>query len=84
MVRTCFLVPGFNEASGNLDLQPFARSTESNPNSSPCYVSSILARPCAEFEIASHGVNHDLYREGGSSCFGGRWRLLSRFLSRFF
>jgi dihydrolipoamide dehydrogenase len=25
MVRTYWLVPGFNEASGNLDLQPFAR-----------------------------------------------------------
>lgn len=22
MVRTCFFVPGFNEASGNLGLQP--------------------------------------------------------------
>jgi pyruvate/2-oxoglutarate dehydrogenase complex dihydrolipoamide dehydrogenase (E3) component len=26
MVRTYWLVPGFNEASGNLDLQPFART----------------------------------------------------------
>ncbi len=26
MVRTYWLVPGFNEASGNLDLQPFARA----------------------------------------------------------
>jgi hypothetical protein len=25
MVRTYWLVPVFNEASGNLDLQPFAR-----------------------------------------------------------
>ena len=25
MVRTYWLVPGFNEASGNLDLRPFAR-----------------------------------------------------------
>jgi hypothetical protein len=25
MVRTYWFVPGFNEASGNLDLQPFAR-----------------------------------------------------------
>ena len=25
MVRTYWLVPGFNEASGNLDQQPFAR-----------------------------------------------------------
>jgi hypothetical protein len=31
VVRTCFFVPVFNEASGNLDLQPFARSTESIP-----------------------------------------------------
>jgi hypothetical protein len=37
MVRTYWLVPVFNEASGNLDLQPFAR----RPNRSlspPCYV----------------------------------------------
>ena len=26
MVRTYWLVPVFNEASGNLDLQPFARN----------------------------------------------------------
>ena len=26
MVRTYWFVPGFNEASGNLDLQPFART----------------------------------------------------------
>ena len=26
MVRTYWLVPGFNEASDNLDLQPFART----------------------------------------------------------
>jgi len=31
MVRTYWLVPGFNEASGNLDLQPFARATTSKP-----------------------------------------------------
>ncbi len=31
MVRTYWLVPVFNEASGNLDLQPFARSTKSKP-----------------------------------------------------
>ena len=31
MVRTYWFVPGFNEASGNLDLQPFARATTSNP-----------------------------------------------------
>ena len=29
MVRTYWLVPGFNEASGNLDLQPFARTMSS-------------------------------------------------------
>jgi len=28
MVRTYWLVPGFNEASGNLDLQPFARTDQ--------------------------------------------------------
>jgi hypothetical protein len=26
MVRTYWFLPGFNEASGNLDLQPFART----------------------------------------------------------
>ncbi len=31
MVRTYWLVPVFNEASGNLDLQPFARSATSKP-----------------------------------------------------
>jgi hypothetical protein len=31
MVRTYWLVPGFYEASGNLDLQPFARATTSKP-----------------------------------------------------
>ena len=31
MVRTYWLVPVFCEASGNLDLQPFARSTTSKP-----------------------------------------------------
>jgi hypothetical protein len=28
MVRTYWLVPVFNEASGNLDLQPFARTDQ--------------------------------------------------------
>ena len=31
MVRTYWLVPVFNEASGNLDLQPFARTATSKP-----------------------------------------------------
>ena len=31
MVRTYWFFPGFNEASGNLDSQPFARSTTSKP-----------------------------------------------------
>jgi hypothetical protein len=42
MVRTYWLVPVFNEASGNLDLQLSAR----RPNrclSAPCYVQEILA-----------------------------------------
>jgi hypothetical protein len=42
MVRTYWLVPVFNEASGNLDLQLSAR----RPNrclSAPCYVQAILA-----------------------------------------
>ena len=38
MVRTYWLVPVFYEASGNLDLQPIARTTKSNPISPPCYV----------------------------------------------
>jgi hypothetical protein len=38
MVRTYWFFPGFYEASGNLDLQPFARSTTSMPMSPPCYV----------------------------------------------
>lgn len=28
MVRTYWLVPGFNEASDNLDLRPFARTDQ--------------------------------------------------------
>ncbi len=32
MVRTYWLVPGFNEASGNLDLQLNARTAKSKPN----------------------------------------------------
>jgi hypothetical protein len=42
MVRTYWLVPGFNEASGNLDLQLDAR----RPNrclSAPCYVEGMVA-----------------------------------------
>jgi hypothetical protein len=31
MVRTYWFFPVFNEASGNLDLQPFAQMTESIP-----------------------------------------------------
>jgi hypothetical protein len=31
MVRTYWFFPVFYEASGNLDLQPFARSTTSKP-----------------------------------------------------
>jgi len=31
MVRTYWFFPVFNEASGNLDLQPFARMTTSIP-----------------------------------------------------
>jgi hypothetical protein len=42
MVRTYWLVPVFNEASGNLDLQLGAR----RPNrclSAPCYVEQMVA-----------------------------------------
>jgi hypothetical protein len=31
MVRTYWFFPVFNEASGNLDLRPFARMTKSMP-----------------------------------------------------
>jgi hypothetical protein len=36
MVRTYWLVPGFNEASGNLDLQPFARVDHVEACRPPC------------------------------------------------
>ena len=39
MVRTYWLVPVFYEASGNLDLQPFARTTTSKP------VAPVLCAP---------------------------------------
>ena len=42
MVRTYWLVPVFNEASGNLDLQPFARIDQIEAMSSPCYVLVIV------------------------------------------
>ena len=38
MVRTYWFVPVFNEASGNLDLQPFARIDRRRSLSPPCYV----------------------------------------------
>ena len=45
MVRTYWFVPVFNEASGNLDLQPFARADHVESKSSPCSVlRGILAR----------------------------------------
>jgi hypothetical protein len=42
MVRTYWLVPGFNEASGNLDLQPFARATTSKPVAPVLCLASIV------------------------------------------
>jgi hypothetical protein len=42
MVRTYWLVPVFNEASGNLDLQLSARRPD-RCLSAPCYVRVILA-----------------------------------------
>ncbi len=47
MVRTYWLVPGFNEASGNLDLQPFARIDHveaCRPRALLSYVGSIVRR----------------------------------------
>ena len=38
MVRTYWFFPVFSEASGNLDLQPFARIDRVEAKSSPCYV----------------------------------------------
>ena len=43
MVRTYWLVPVFNEASGNLDLQPDRTDDQIESNSPPCYVQAILA-----------------------------------------
>ncbi len=47
MVRTYWFVPGFNEASGNLDLQPFARID---------HVEACRPRACC-FEL--YAVGHD-------------------------
>ena len=38
MVRTYWLVPVFNEASGNLDLQPDRTDDQIEAKSPPCYV----------------------------------------------
>jgi pyruvate/2-oxoglutarate dehydrogenase complex dihydrolipoamide dehydrogenase (E3) component len=43
MVRTYWLVPVFNEASGNLDLQPFARIDHVEACRPPCYVHRLYA-----------------------------------------
>jgi pyruvate/2-oxoglutarate dehydrogenase complex dihydrolipoamide dehydrogenase (E3) component len=42
MVRTYWFVPGFNEASGNLDLQPFARIDHVEACRPRAYCSSIV------------------------------------------
>ena len=44
MVRTYWLVPGFNEASGNLDLQPFARIDQVEACHPRAYVHPIVLR----------------------------------------
>ena len=38
MVRNYGFLPVFNEASGNLGLQPFARVDHVETRSAPCYV----------------------------------------------
>ena len=43
MVRTYWLVPVFNEASGNLDLQPGHTDDQIESNSAPCYVHLMVA-----------------------------------------
>ena len=47
MVRTYWLVPVFNEASGNLDLQPDRTDDQIEAKSPPCYVPSMVARAAA-------------------------------------
>jgi hypothetical protein len=42
MVRTYWFLPVFNEASGNLDLQPFARNDHVEACRPPCYVLPIV------------------------------------------
>ena len=44
MVRTYWLVPVFNEASGNLDLQPFARTATSKPVGPRAMYAQMVAR----------------------------------------
>ena len=41
MVRTYWLVPVFNEASGNLDLQPKRTNDQIECLSAPCYVQAF-------------------------------------------
>jgi hypothetical protein len=41
MVRTYWLVPVFNEASGNLDLQPDRTDDQIEAESPPCYVKQV-------------------------------------------
>ena len=53
MVRTYWLVPVFNEASGNLDLQPDRTDDQVESNSAPCYVQAILASARG---VARHGA----------------------------
>ena len=44
MVRTYWLVPVFNEASGNLDLQPVRTNSRIESKSAPCYVCHAFYR----------------------------------------
>ncbi len=45
MVRTYWLVPVFNEASGNLDLQPDRTDDQIESNFGPVLCAGILAGP---------------------------------------
>ena len=59
MVRTYWLVPVFNEASGNLDLQPDRTDDQIEAKSPPCYVASMVAGPVLQAADSASG--------GGSS-----------------
>ncbi|MDX6632932.1 MAG: hypothetical protein QOG26_937 [Solirubrobacterales bacterium] len=67
MVRTYCLVPVFNEASGNLDSQPFARTTTSKPVVPvlcPSIVDGLVAQAKSDGQAALELV-HEVLREAG-------------------